>query len=61
MTIEGWDEDDTCRGDCCTETGRRPDRPASTHRVQPLTPLPTRTRLRLAVHGRRTPRQGGAT
>lgn len=52
MTIEGIDEDDGCTGDCCAEPDRRPTRPASTHRVRLLTPLPARTRLRLAVHGR---------
>ena len=49
MTIEGIDEDDGCTGDCCTEPRRRP---ANAHRVRLLTPLPYRTRLRLAVHGR---------
>lgn len=52
MTIEGWDEDDGCTGDCCTEPGRRPTRPDSAHRVRLLTPPPARTRLRLGVHRR---------
>jgi len=52
VTIEGWDEDDDCTGDCCTEPRRRPTRPANAHQVTLLTPLPARTRLRLAVHGR---------
>ncbi|MFM9616817.1 hypothetical protein ACKI14_02505 [Streptomyces turgidiscabies] len=49
MTIEGIDEDDACSGTCCTEPERRP---TNAHRVRLLTPLPARTRLRLAVRGR---------
>lgn len=61
MTIEGWDEDDGCNGDCCTETEYEEIKTRwlakygnnhNAHHVKPLTPLPARTRLRLAVHRR---------
>jgi hypothetical protein len=53
VTAVGWDrDDDGCNGDCCTNPGRRPQRPANAHRVTLLTPLPARIRLRLAVHRR---------
>lgn len=35
VTIEGWDEDDDCTGDCCTEPARRPpDRPRLLARIR---------------------------
>lgn len=49
MTIESIDEDDGCTCGRCAEPDRRPARPANAHRVRLLTPLPPRTRLRLAV------------
>jgi hypothetical protein len=67
VTIEGWDEDDDCTGDCCrddpkaTETEyeelktrwlAKYDNNQNAHQVTLLTPLPARTRLRLAVHRR---------
>ena len=42
MTIEGWDEDDGCSGDCCTETA--PDLHAWIRQLPPA----TRIRLRVA-------------
>lgn len=49
MTIEGFDEDDGCTGDCCTETA--PDLHAW------IRQLPPATRIRLAV-ARRIDRAG---
>jgi hypothetical protein len=48
LTIEGWDEDDDCNGDCCTTT---PDLHAW------IRQLPAHTRIRLAV-ARRIDRAG---